>query len=126
MATQIREMVCITCPIGCRMELTIEDGKVAAVQHNSCKRGISYAEQEFYDPRRMVTATAFVTGGIVTRVPVRSSEPLPMAQIDAALEAIYDLRLQAPLDLGQVVIEDVAGSGVDIITTRKLPLPSIG
>ena len=124
MAKQIQEMVCITCPIGCRMELEVVDGELKAVQHNSCKRGIDYARQEFYDPRRMVTATAAVSGGMVKRVPVRPSEPLPIQQIDALLQAIYDLRLKAPLDIETPVIENFAETGVDVITTRNLPRAS--
>lgn len=120
MAKQIQEMVCITCPVGCRMELDIENGELVAVQHNSCKRGIEYARQEFYDPRRMLTATASVSGGTLERVPVRTSAPIPMKQIDALLEEIYRLRLQAPLTLGQVVIENFADTGIDVITTRNL------
>ena len=120
MAKHIQEMVCITCPIGCRMELELENGELVAVQHNSCKRGIEYAKQEFYDPRRMVTTTASVSGGMVKRVPVRTSAPLPIARIESVLEAIYDLRLQAPLEIGQAVIENFAGTGVDVVTTRNL------
>jgi CxxC motif-containing protein len=124
MAKQIQEMVCITCPIGCRMELEIVDGELKAVQHNSCQRGVDYARQEFYDPRRMVTTTAAVSGGVVKRVPVRTSEPLPIQQVDALLQAIYDLRLEAPLDIETPVIENFAETGVDVITTRNLPRAS--
>lgn len=113
-------MVCITCPLGCRMELDLADGKIIAVRHNSCQRGIDYAHQELYDPRRMVTATAAISGGTVLRVPVRTSAPLPVQQIPGALEAIYALRLTAPLAQGTIVIKNVADSGIDILTTRAI------
>ena len=102
------------------MELEIEDGELKAVQHNSCKRGIDYAKQEFYDPRRMVTTTAAVSGGVIKRVPVRTSEPLPVTYIAALLEAIYTLRLQAPLSIGEPVITNFSETGVDVVTTRNL------
>ena len=120
MATQLREMVCITCPLGCRMELEVVDGELRGVQHNSCKRGIEYAKQEFYDPRRMVTATATVENGVVQRVPVRTSEPLPVAHINALLAEIYRLTLSAPLDIGAAVIKNFADTGVDVVTTRSI------
>lgn len=120
MATQLREMVCITCPLGCRMELEVVDGELRGVQHNSCKRGIEYAKQEFYDPRRMVTATATVENGVVQRVPVRTSEPLPVAHIQALLAEIYRLTLSAPLDIGAAVIKNFADTGVDVVTTRSI------
>ena len=120
MTKQIQEMVCITCPLGCRMELEVENSELIAVQHNSCKRGIEYAKQEFYDPRRMVTATASVAGGAVKRLPVRTSEPISIQRIESLLEEIYRLQLQPPLQIGQVVIENFAGTGVDVVTTRNL------
>ena len=120
MAKQIQEMVCITCPLGCRMELEIEDGEITAVQHNSCKRGVEYARQEYYDPRRMITATATVTGGILKRVPVRTSEPIPIQHSNDVLHAIYDLTIVAPLPIGTAVIKNFAGTGIDVMTTRKV------
>jgi CxxC motif-containing protein len=121
MAKQIQEMVCITCPLGCRMELEIEDREIKAVQHNSCKRGIEYAQQEFYDPRRMVTATATVTKGTVNRVPVRTTEPIPLKHINGVLQAIYALNLSAPIEIETVVIKNFADTGIDVITTRNIP-----
>jgi len=103
------------------MELEIEDGELKAVHHNSCKRGEEYARQEFYDPRRIVTTTAAVAGGIVGRVPVRTNAPLPVQQITPLLQAIYRLTLHAPLEVGQVVIENFAETGIDVLTTRHLP-----
>jgi len=102
------------------MELEIEDGELKTVQHNSCKRGIDYAKQEFYDPRRMVTTTAAVSGGVIKRVPVRTSKPLPVTYIAALLEAIHTLRLQAPLSIGESVITNFSDTGVDVVTTRNL------
>ncbi len=120
MAKEVREMVCITCPLGCRMEIEIEDGELTAVRHNACKRGITYAKQEFYDPRRMVTATATVRGGTAPRVPVRTSVPLPIQHIPAVLDAIYALHLSAPLTIGTVVITNFANTAIDVITTRNV------
>ena len=102
------------------MELEIENGEIKAVQHNSCKRGIEYAQQEFYDPRRMVTATAAVSDGIVNRIPVRTREPIPVMHINELLQAIYALRLPAPLDIETPVIENFADTGIDVITTRNV------
>ncbi len=121
MAAEFKEMVCITCPLGCRLELEIEDGDVKAVYHHSCQRGIEYAKQEYYDPRRMVTATAPIEHGVVKRIPVRTSAPIPIKQVNALLNAIYSLQLEAPIQLGTPVITNFAGTGVDVITSRKIP-----
>ena len=102
------------------MELEIEDGKIQAVQHNSCKRGVEYAQQEYYDPKRMVTTTATVTGGILHRVPVRTSEPIGKKLIHDLLQAIYRLNISAPRPLGSAVIKNFSDTGVDVITTRHV------
>jgi CxxC motif-containing protein len=103
------------------MELEIENGEIKAVQHNSCKRGVAYAQQEFSDPRRMVTATATITNGVIDRIPVRTSNPLPTKHINAVLQAIYALKLTAPLSINTVVVENFAETGIDVITTRNVP-----
>ncbi len=120
MAKQIQEMVCVTCPIGCRMELELEDGDIKAVQHNSCKRGVEYAQQEYYDPKRMVTTTAAVSNGILQRVPVRTSAPVGIQHIHALLQAVYTLTIEAPLPIGTPVIENFGETGVDVLTTRNV------
>jgi CxxC motif-containing protein len=102
------------------MELEIVDRELKTVRHNSCKRGVDYAKQEFYDPRRIVTATAAVTGSVVKRVPVRTNKPLPMKHIYEVLQAIYALKLAAPLDIGVPVIKNIPGTGIDVITTRNV------
>jgi CxxC motif-containing protein len=108
------------------MELEIEDGKLQAVRHNSCKRGITYAQQEFYDPRRMVTATAAISNGVVKRIPVRTSSPLPVQHIPGILEAIYALQLSAPIEIGTQVIKNFADTGVDVMTTRNVARAYLG
>ncbi len=102
------------------MELEIVVGELKTVRYNSCKRGVDYAHQEFYDPRRIVTATAAVTGSVVKRVPVRTNKPLPMKYIQDVLQAIYALQLAAPLDIGVPVIKNFMGTGIDVITTRNI------
>ncbi len=106
------------------MELEIEDGDIKAVHHNSCKRGVDYAHQEFYDPKRMVTTTAAVNGGLLKRVPVRTSEPIGVTYIDDMLQAVYQLTVPAPLSIGSAIIENFADTGVDVITTRNVRQPA--
>jgi CxxC motif-containing protein len=102
------------------MELEIEDGDMKAVQHNSCKRGVEYAKQEYYDPKRMVTTTVAVTGGILKRVPVRTSEPIGIQRVNDLLQAVYTLTVEAPLPIGTSVIENFQETGIDVITTRNV------
>jgi CxxC motif-containing protein len=126
------ELICITCPMGCRLEVDrLENGELA-VTGNRCVRGVRYATEELLAPRRVVSATAALAGdaeagaarlrdlAMVSRLPVRTSVPFPKNDVPALLEAIYALRVALPVARGDVLIKDYKGSGVDVIATRTL------
>lgn len=46
------QITCINCPVGCRLQVVVEDGEVKSVTGNSCNRGITYAKQECVAPDR--------------------------------------------------------------------------
>lgn len=111
------QFICISCPVGCMLTVKEEDGEVK-VSGNSCARGIPYGKQEFADPRRMVTSLIPVSGGARPLVPVKTKEPVPKRSIPEVLGAIQSMRVRGPVRIGQVLIEDAAGTGVPIVATR--------
>jgi len=113
------ELTCIVCPIGCRMSVE-RTGATIEVSGNRCKRGAAYAEEEFRDPRRVVTGTCAVSGADVPRLPVRSSESVPVDEIAPFLEAMYELRLSAPVHRGDLLATDLGGTGIDLLATMTL------
>ena len=115
-----KKYICIACPIGCHLDVEIKDGKISNIEGNRCKRGIDYAVNEFTDPKRMVTVTCKVDSEIVNRVPVKTSEAISKKFIDELVKDLYSLKLKAPLKIGDKVIEDYKGSGVDILITRNI------
>ncbi|MBQ9300351.1 MAG: DUF1667 domain-containing protein [Clostridia bacterium] len=112
-------ITCINCPMGCRMEVTLEDGKVISVKGNTCKRGEIYAHQECTQPLRMVTAVAPVQNSAVP-VSLKTRTPIPKAKIEACMRAIDALELSAPIQAGDILIENVVDSGVDVIATKSI------
>ena len=58
-----RELICIGCPMGCPLTVTLDGGAVVTVQGNTCPRGDAYARREVTAPTRIVTTTVRVTGG---------------------------------------------------------------
>ena len=116
------ELTCIGCPMGCPLELTIEGKEVVKVTGNECRRGDKYARQEFTDPRRMVTTTVACSNGLWSRVPVKTSEAVPKGKVMDIAEALHQLNLQAPVTVGQVVLDDAAGTGIAVIATRSMPV----
>jgi len=114
------ELTCIVCPIGCRLKVDRNDDGGLEVSGNRCRRGVAYAEEEFSDPRRMVTGTCAVGGGVFYRLPVRSSESVPVDRIASFLNAMYRLVPDAPVRRGEVIATDLAGTGIDLIATMTV------
>ena len=127
-----RELVCISCPIGCRLEaVRNEDGSVN-VTGNQCPKGEDYAKEEINAPKRIVTATVALIGapggsgegcaGIagVCRVPVRTDLPLPVEKIDTLLSELYTLRLEPPIRRGEVIIDNFENTGVKVIVSLSV------
>ena len=113
------QITCINCPVGCRMTVTVEDGKVVNVTGNTCKRGVAYAEQECVAPQRMVTAVVAVKGR-KTPVSVKTRTPIPKKDIFACMKQLAETEVLAPVHMGDVVCADVCGTGVDVIATKTV------
>lgn len=118
-----KDMVCIACPLGCRLEvqyLKTGDGQIAVIG-NKCKRGEAYAIEELTAPRRTVTAVVETNSEILPYVPVRTDKSLPKELIDKLLGEIYSTQVSVPLILGQVLFENYEDSGVNVVFSRSLP-----
>ena len=113
------QITCINCPVGCRMTVVVEDGKVVSVTGNTCKRGVAYAEQECVAPQRMVTAVVTVTGR-KTPVSVKTRTPIPKVKIFDCMKELANTEIQAPVHMGDVVCPNVCGTGVDVIATKTV------
>ena len=118
--TEEKEITCIVCPIGCKI-LVKTDGKHFEIcDGQKCKRGIEYASSEALDPRRMLTSSIFVKNGEWPLVSVKSSKPVPKHKVFDVLKEIKKSSVKAPVNLGQIVIKNVAGTKIDIITTKSI------
>lgn len=115
-----QEMICIICPMGCRLELSIIDGRVDAVGGNECPRGVRYAHKEYENPTRTLTTTVKVCKGSKNLVPVKSNGELPKDLIMKCMDTIRATAVDAPVKMGQVIVENIMGLGVDIIATSEI------
>lgn len=114
-----RELVCVACPLGCPITVTIDDdGNVTEVTGNTCKRGDAYARTEITSPTRMLTTTVKVEGGKAYVVPVKSANPIPKGMMMDCMKVINGASIKAPVNIGDVVIENILGTGVDIVVTN--------
>ncbi len=122
MAEEATKMICITCPMGCSLTVTHEGKSATKVEGNQCKKGLDYAVAELTDPRRMVTTTVKVRGGLHPLVPVYTAAPMPKPLILDLLDALRGVELQAPVQMGQVVLENALGTGVNVLASRDMPV----
>ena len=105
-----RELTCIVCPIGCSLVAEIEGGEVISVTGNTCPRGKVYAETECISPMRTITTTVRCADGSI--IPVKTATPIPKEKMFEAMEIINKTNPHLPINVGDVIIEDVFGSKV--------------
>ena len=119
--TTIYAYLCIGCPLGCRLEVD-EDGHgdIIEVRGSSCRRGDRYAEQEHTDPRRGVTTTVAINGALWPRLPVKTSGEIPKDMVLEACEELRHLRVQAPVRMGDVLVNDLLDTGCSVVATRDM------
>ena len=119
-ATDIAAYTCICCPLGCRIEVALdENGQVSEVSGYTCKRGADYAAQEAVAPERMVTAVLCVSG-CLEPVSVKTQRPVPKAAMKDVLAAVAALRLAAPVAAGDVLLAAVCGTGVAVVAPKSV------
>lgn len=115
-----RVLTCIRCPRGCRVRVELgAGGSVLAVTGNACPRGDSYARAEVSAPVRTVTTTVPVEGGSQRRVAVKTAREVPRDAVLDVVRALAGARAVAPVEIGDVIARDVAGTGVDVVATGR-------
>lgn len=120
--TEMNTIVCLECPKGCVMEVTLPEGadpsntESIEVSGNECKLGVSFASNELIDPRRTLTTTVRVKG-ITRMLPVRSSEPVPKNRIHELMIFLDSVTVDPPVVVNQIISKNVLGLGIDIIAT---------
>ncbi len=117
---EIREMTCIRCPLGCALTATVADDGSITVTGNTCPRGAEYARNELTNPRRMVTSTVRVAGRKDAMVSVKTATDIPKDKMLACVEALREAEVIPPIHIGDVILKNVANTGVDIVATKSV------
>ena len=112
-----KNMICIICPKGCSLQAEVA-GDVVTATGNACPRGAKYAENECLHPVRTVTATVRVANRPDTMVSVKTSQPIPKDRMMTVMAALREISIDAPLQIGDVILENIYGS--DIIATKAI------
>ena len=101
------ELTCVVCPNGCLLTVWQKDGKTH-VEGAACKNGVRYGETELTDPRRVLTTSVAVNGGVLPLVSVRSTAPIQKRFLKDAVAALRHVTVDAPVRIGDPVYEDPA------------------
>lgn len=115
--------LCIGCPLGCRLELDVVETpggqlvEIVEVRGNSCRKGDEFAREEHVDPRRTVTTTVAIEGARWPRLPVRTTGAVPKAMVRDVCVALRAVTMHAPVRIGDLVLPNVLGLGVDVVAT---------
>lgn len=120
-----KELICIGCPLGCNMTVEMDVGEVLSVRGNTCPRGDAYARKEVTNPTRIVTSTVKVAGGRRERVSCKTAQDIPKSKIFDVMRDINAAEIKAPVAIGDVLIENAAGTGVAVIATANAPAKEI-
>lgn len=113
-----KTITCISCPLGCKIDVTAQDGKIAQTSGNKCKRGLAYAENEMFHPVRTLTTSVYIKSKDCM-LPVRSDKPIPKEVIFSCVQKIKKAAVKLPVKTGDVIFKDIV-DGVDIISSDDM------
>lgn len=125
-AIETLQFNCTTCPSECLLTVEVERDangsvvKVRSVTGNNCPRGDKFAHQELTCPMRVLTTTVAVSGDDEALLPVRTAEAIPLALHAQTMTLIRDLVVNAPIRMGDVVLEDLLDTGIDLIASMDI------
>ena len=114
------KMTCICCPIGCSLEVSVDDNGCVSVTGNKCPRGAAYGEKELTNPTRIVTSTVRIKGLKDKVVSVKTASDIPKDKIFDCIAALAEIQVELPVKVGDVILKNVAGTNADIVVTRTI------
>lgn len=117
-------VTCVICPKGCNISVETEkkgkEKSVISIKGNSCPRGAKYAESEVTHPVRVLTTTVRIINSKDKLLPIRSKEPIGKDLLFKAMKEVEKTAVKVPVKMGDVVIKNVAQSGIDMISCRSI------
>ncbi|PNR93070.1 molybdopterin oxidoreductase [Petrotoga sp. HWH.PT.55.6.1] len=118
-----KKIVCTQCPLGCKINVVYADAdeiEIVEVKGNRCKRGLEFVKQEITDPLRVVVTSVKVENGEIPMASVRSDKPVPLRLMQDIMKILKQTKVKAPVKRGDVIIQNILGTGSDIIATRSV------
>ena len=115
------EMVCIKCPVGCKLKILMdENNKIEEITGFKCPRGKEYAIQEILNPKRIIPTNVKVLNGDLEIVSVKTSCEIPKEKISEIMGFVKTLKVEAPVNIGQVIAKNILGTEADLVATKNI------
>lgn len=115
-----KKIICTTCPNGCEITADYTDRDDFTIEGNRCKRGYEFTLNECFEPKRMFTGSVRLKGASRKMLPLRSNAPVPKELLMDISESIRDMEVSTPISSHQVIVKDVLGTGVDLISSMTI------
>lgn len=115
----MRNITCTVCPMGCSLVVSKVDGEYK-VEGNTCKRGAKYGVEEVTNPRRVITTTVKLNGSYLNLLPVKTNDSVPKELMFDIMKLLDNVEVNAPVSVGDVIVKDVLGTGVDVVSAKSM------
>ncbi|CEP90381.1 molybdopterin oxidoreductase [[Clostridium] sordellii] len=115
----MRNITCTVCPMGCYLVVSKVDGEYK-VEGNTCKRGAKYGVEEVTNPRRVITTTVKLNGSYLNLLPVKTNDSIPKELMFDIMRLLDNVVVNAPVNVGDIIIKDVLGTGVDVVSAKSM------
>lgn len=115
-----RKLICIGCPMGCPLTVTMKGKEIEEIKGNTCRHGAEYAAKEVTNPTRVLTTTVRISGQKSRMLSVKTRTDIPKEKIFSCIRALKNVEVRTPVRIGDVVLANVADTGVDIIATKNI------
>ena len=116
----MKQITCITCPIGCRITINIVDGEYVFFG-NKCPKGIHFVKTELNAPVRSLTTTVRTVFPEMPVLPVRTRGEVPKDKIKEIIRDLSKVVITKKIGIGETVAANISGTGCDIIATSNMP-----
>lgn len=115
-------IICVGCPLGCAIILTIEEnGEVITVSGNICREGKDYALEEYRNPVRILTSTVLTESTLQPLLPVRTTRPILKTCLKRGAGVLAGVRVRPPVKIGDVIVTNLLETGADVVASANLP-----
>jgi CxxC motif-containing protein len=120
MNVEKKHFTCVICPVGCEIDVELQNGNVVSINGSKCQKGKEFVLQELEEAMRILTTTVSIKGAKWAMLPVRTDKPIPKRLLFKVIEQLADIELRAPVKMYDVVLKDVADTDATVIATRNM------